>query len=224
MLKRILQQHQPFQPVVLFDPAKDKLLPMDFTAANTTLTPAIMNDTELFTDHILEQLYANKCLFGIGGYAENRTIYAGNEHFNTADEPRSLHLAVDIWGAAGTVVYAPLDGEIHSFRFNYQHGDYGATIILRHQLSGYTFHTLYGHLSLADLNDLKVNDKIAAGQMLGHFGSNHENGHWPPHLHFQIITDMEGRKGDYPGVCKYSEREKYLSNCPDPNIILQMIS
>jgi hypothetical protein len=30
------------------------------------------------------------------------------------------------------------------------------------------------------------------------------------------------KEGDYPGVCKYSEREKYLENCPDPDLILQM--
>jgi hypothetical protein len=55
-----------------------------------------------------------------------------------------------------------------------------------------------------------------------------ENGQWPPHLHFQIVVDMEipiaiGRKGDYPGVCKLSEKEKYLNNCPNPDLILQMM-
>jgi hypothetical protein len=50
-----------------------------------------------------------------------------------------------------------------------------------------------------------------------------ENGHWPPHLHFQLIIDMGKAKGDYPGVCKYSEREKYLDNCPDPGFILSMV-
>src|SRR6186713_828858 len=95
-------------------------------------------------------------------FSTSRTIYAGNPHFDTEEEPRRLHLAVDIWGPAGTIVYAPLDGKIHSFRYNDQHGDYGATIILQHQLSGHIFHTLYGHLSLADLEGLSVNDKVVA--------------------------------------------------------------
>jgi hypothetical protein len=34
---------------------------------------------------------------------------------------------------------------------------------------------------------------------------------------------MEFKKGDYPGVCKYSEQRKYLLNCPDPDLILQMM-
>jgi murein DD-endopeptidase MepM/ murein hydrolase activator NlpD len=220
MLERILQQHQPFQPVILYE---GKLLPMDFTAANKDLQPEILNDINLFSDYITQQLAHHECVLGIGGYGEHRTIYSRSAHFDTGDEPRRLHLAVDIWGAVGTNVYAPLDGEIHSFRFNNEHGDYGTTIILRHQLSGYVFHTLYGHLSQADLEGLTVNDKVVAGQVLGHFGNSTENGCWPPHLHFQIIKDMEGKEGDYPGVCRYSEREKYLGNCPDPNIILQMI-
>ncbi|RZJ29356.1 MAG: peptidase M23, partial [Flavobacterium sp.] len=33
--------------------------------------------------------------------------------------------------------------------------------------------------------------------------------------------NMYGLKGDYQGVCKFSERDQYLSNCPDPNIVLK---
>jgi hypothetical protein len=34
---------------------------------------------------------------------------------------------------------------------------------------------------------------------------------------------MRGKEGDYPGVCKFSERGKYLLNSPDPDLILQMM-
>jgi hypothetical protein len=51
-----------------------------------------------------------------------------------------------------------------------------------------------------------------------------ENGNWPPHLHFQLIIDMQGMKGDYPGVCKFSERERYLANCPDADLLLNMMA
>jgi murein DD-endopeptidase MepM/ murein hydrolase activator NlpD len=224
MLTPLLQRHQPFQPVVLYDPTKDSLLPMDFTVANTALTPEILDDVQLFSDYVSKELIQHNCIFGIGGYGEHRTIYARSSHFDTGEEPRRLHLGIDIWGSAGTPVFAPLNGEIHSFRFNDVHGDYGATIILKHQLENITFHTLYGHLSLADLNDLQDGQKVVAGQQIAHFGNVTENGHWPPHLHFQVITNMEGLYGDYPGVCQYSKREKYLSNCPDPNLILQMIT
>ena len=49
------------------------------------------------------------------------------------DEPRRLHLGVDIWADAGTPVYVPLDGRIHSFRDNNHFGDYGPTVILQHR-------------------------------------------------------------------------------------------
>ena len=58
--------------------------------------------------------------------------------------------------------------------------------------------------------------------MFAEFGLPLENGHWPPHLHFQIIIDLEGWKADYPGVCAESEKEKFMANCPDPDLILQL--
>lgn len=137
-------------------------------------------------------------------------------------EPRRLHLGIDIWGPAGTPIYAPMGAMIHSFAFNNHYGDYGATLILSHQLDGFTFYTLYGHLSLKDIEHISAGHYVNRGQEIAHFGEPQENGHWPPHLHFQIIIDMELYEGDYPGVCRYSEREKYLANCPDPDVMLKM--
>jgi murein DD-endopeptidase MepM/ murein hydrolase activator NlpD len=82
------------------------------------------------------------------------------------------------------------------------------------------FHTLYGHVSLSDLAQLHEGQYINRGEIIAHFGDFNENGNWPPHLHFQVIGDMYSKKGDFPGVCAISEQEKYLSNCPDPNFIL----
>ena len=138
------------------------------------------------------------------------------------DEPRRLHLGIDIWGKPLSHVRAPLEGIVHSYAFNNEFGDYGATIILSHYLDGETFHTLYGHLSLDDLKNLEEGQTISRGEVFGEFGLPFENGHWPPHLHFQIINDLGGWKGDYPGVCKLSEKEKYMENCPDPDLILQL--
>jgi murein DD-endopeptidase MepM/ murein hydrolase activator NlpD len=214
-----------FQRVVDFDPAKDKLLRLDFTQNNKELTPDILADERIFSEYIQQKLTANNCRYGIGGYAEHRTIYSISPVFDAkqpSEEPRRLHLGVDIWGPAGTPVYAFMGGMVHSFAFNDQYGDYGATLILLHQLDGLPFYTLYGHLSLRDIESLSAGQYISIGQIIGHFGELHENGHWPPHLHFQVILDMELKEGDYPGVCKYSEREKYLTNCPDPNLILQL--
>lgn len=141
----------------------------------------------------------------------------------TEAEPRRLHLGIDIWGKPYTPVMSPCDGVIHSYAFNDDFGDYGATIILSHNLDGTPFHTLYGHLSLNSIKNLREGESVRKGDVIGEFGIPMENGQWPPHLHFQVIDDIGEWKGDYPGVCKYSEREIYLANCPDPDLILGMM-
>jgi murein DD-endopeptidase MepM/ murein hydrolase activator NlpD len=233
---QLLQKYQStFHPVVPFNSSTDKLLLLDFTENNKALTEDIFSDTDSFTDYVSHQLQKHKATYGIGGYDELRKLYARSNLFNSDEkissfggnleeaEPRRLHLGIDIWGKAGTKIFAPLNATIHSFAFNNHYGDYGATIILQHQLENFSFHTLYGHLSLKDILTIKEGDTIKAGQAFAHFGEPTENGHWPPHLHFQIIIDMQQMKGDYPGVCKLSEREKYLSNCVNPDLILQMM-
>jgi murein DD-endopeptidase MepM/ murein hydrolase activator NlpD len=115
---------------------------------------------------------------------------------------------------------APLDGIIHSFAYHDQVGNYGAMIILSHWLSGKRFYTLYGHLSLKSIKNISEGDRISKGNVFAEFGIPAENGHWPPHLHFQLIHDIGEWKGDYPGVCKVSEKEKWLANSPDSDLVL----
>jgi hypothetical protein len=226
VVTQILQQANNFYPVVPFNPAKDKLLRMDFTTANKDINEALLVNTTAFSSYVDNLLHQNNCIYGIGGYNEHRTIYSRSNVFdagNNSEEPRRLHLGIDIWGKSGTPVLAPLEGIVHSFAFNDRFGDYGVTIISQHHLNGELFHILYGHLSLADLANLTVGKHIGAGEVIGHFGVPPENGGWPPHLHIQIIRDMQHYVGDYPGVCRYSERENYLRNCPDPDLILGMM-
>ncbi len=223
-LAEILGRHsETFHPVVHFDPAKDRLFLFDFTEANRDLSPGQISDTELFAQYINLKLKENDCRYGIGGYAEHRTLYARSRHFDTKEEPRRLHLGIDIWGAAGTPVMAPLDGVVHSFAFNNNDSDYGATIIISHQLDNCSFHSLYGHLSLNSIKNLREGTRISRGDVFTEFGMRFENGNWPPHLHFQVIIDMQDWNGDYPGVCKFSEKDSWLENCPNPDAILQLL-
>lgn len=206
--------------VMDFDPLQDKLLPMDFTSANTELTDEILDDNAVFSDWVAQRIEAAQARYGIGGYNEHRTIYRRSAHFDTAEEPRRLHLGVDIWGPAGTPIYNFFDAEVHSFRNNNIYGDYGGTIILKYMLDGLTLYALYGHLSVASLTGLTPGKYIAAGIQFATLGNTEENGHWPPHLHFQLMFSLQGFEGDYPGVCQFSKKEEYLLNCPDPGFIL----
>lgn len=205
-------------------PEHDRLLLLDLTAANHDLTNDLLGDNRSFSQYLEQKLEAAQATYGIGGYNEHRTVYGRSSVFGDgSEEPRRLHLGIDIWGDVGTPVYAPLEATVHSFAYNDAFGDYGATLILQHELEGLIFHTLYGHLSLHSIQEIREGQDVEKGQWIASFGNEKENGGWPPHLHFQIVVDMEGKKGDYPGVCKLSEREKYLANCPDPDLILDMM-
>ncbi|MFL5741447.1 MAG: peptidoglycan DD-metalloendopeptidase family protein [Flavisolibacter sp.] len=222
--ERLMAYHTGFHPVVPFEKT-DRLLLLDFTETNQELSEDIVADTGLFTTYINQLLQREGARYGIGGYAEHRTIYSRSRVFDPVDgsEPRRLHLGMDIWGRPYTKVMAPLHGIVHSFAFNNAMGDYGATIILSHRLEDLQFHTLYGHLSLNSIQNMHPGDVVRKGDVFAQFGIPFENGHWPPHLHFQVILDLQGKKGDYPGVCAISEKEKYLSNCPNPDLMLQMM-
>ena len=219
-----------YQPVIHFQGNKNVLAHLDLSEGNVDFKKVDVSDLDEFESYISSELRKKNATFGYGGYNELRPMYGRSDLFNSnlsdndniAGEPRRLHIGLDIWGEAGTPLFSPLDATIHSFAYNDTSGDYGATIILFHQINDLSFYTLYGHLSLKDIEKIGEGSAIEAGQKFAHFGLPSENGNWPPHLHFQIIKDIGSFKGDYPGVCKFSEQKFYLENSPDPNILLQL--
>jgi peptidoglycan LD-endopeptidase LytH len=221
-LKSILKKHQhSFAPLVNFNQATDRILRLNFSATNADLKEYYISDTNWFTLYIKQTLLNAGARYGIGGYGEDRILYKRFKQFD-GEEQRSIHLGTDIWCDEGTKIFAPLGGMVHSYAFNAREGDYGATIILQHQLDMVSFYTLYGHISLVDIGHLRKGMVITRGECFAHFGNAAENGNWPPHLHFQIIEDIRFQEGDYPGVCKPSEKEKYMANCPDADLIADM--
>jgi murein DD-endopeptidase MepM/ murein hydrolase activator NlpD len=185
---------------------------LDFSAKNIELNASIFGSLPAFCDYVESKL-ADK--IGYGGYLEHRIVYEAHENFATdGADFRNIHLGMDFWTTARTSVFAPMDGEVHSFQINEGSGNYGPTIILYHPAE--KIYSLYGHLANDDLKHLKVGDVIAAGQLLCHLGNPSENGGWPPHLHFQLIHDIQHYHGDYPGVCSKRDIQFYASNCPDP--------
>jgi murein DD-endopeptidase MepM/ murein hydrolase activator NlpD len=219
-----------FHPVIILARKSSKIISLDLSSKNESIHQIDLQNILQFSQYIDDLLHSAGADFGIGGYNELRGLYSRSELFskdvsgneNNNEEPRRLHLGTDIWGPVGTSVFAPLDGVVHSFAFNDNYGDYGATLILKHEIEGIIFHTLYGHISLKDIENLYPGNKIQKGQLIAHLGKEEENGHWPPHLHFQVIENIGDYQGDYPGVCKESDREYYLRNCPDPDLILNL--
>ncbi|MCK8491251.1 peptidoglycan DD-metalloendopeptidase family protein [Spirosoma sp. RP8] len=201
-------------------PVKAPYVVLDFSATNPDLATLDLTDTVTFTDYVFGKLREAGAQVGVGGYNEHRVIYRRSAHFNTDEEPREIHLGIDFWAEAGTPVYAPLAGNVHSFQDNDHFGDYGPTIILEHTVDGKPLYSLYGHLTRSSLEGLSVGKRVEENEQIAEIGPYPENGDWPPHLHFQLMTDMLGNEGDFPGVCSVSDRAKFLAICPNPNDLL----
>lgn len=226
-LEQVLQKHRPdFHQVVPFDSSVDKIIRLNLQKDNKDLNASTFGNLDLFMQWIDNKRTSAGARYGIGGYGEHRGMYATSVVFdagNNEEEPRRLHVGLDIWGNAGTVVMAPLSGVVHSFAINDSAGDYGGTIILKHDLDGIPFYSLYGHLSHQSVRTLQKGQAVRKGEAFASLGIPAENGQWPPHLHFQLIKDIGEADGDYPGVCKFSERAKWLANCPDPELVVSFI-
>ena len=207
-------------PVVPFDLAGGGLVVFDFTEANRELEHLDVNDVSGFTEYLFDRIAEAETPVGVGRYDEDRVLYRHSPLFDGTAERRSIHIGIDLFVVEGTELMAPLRATVFSAADNAGLGNYGPTLILRHELEGVVFHTLYGHLSRSSLERLEPGDDLFEGDPIGEVGDLQENGSWPPHVHFQIITEALNDVVDYPGVAAPSERERFLQLCPDPNLIL----
>lgn len=158
--------------------------------------------------------------FAFGRYGEPRELY-NNENFVTsaAGEARTIHLGVDLFCAADTPVYAPLDGTIEIIANNDRDLDYGPLVVMRHAMAGGDdFFTLYGHLSLDTLQRVKRGQTVSAGEQIAAVGVPPTNGNWPPHLHMQLIVDLLDLGADFPGVATRSQQDHWFNLSPSPAV------
>jgi murein DD-endopeptidase MepM/ murein hydrolase activator NlpD len=197
-----------------------KYVAIDLSASNAKLSEIDRGNAEIFETFIENHLQENNAKVAFGGYNEVRSLYDENSHFNI--EKRNIHLGIDFWIKSGTPVLAALDGIVHSFDFNAGLGNYGPTIILEHVFENQNFYTLYGHLALESIENIAIGFVFKQGQKIAALGDSAVNGGYAPHLHFQIIKNIEGQFGDYPGVCSVKTLDYYLENCPDPNLLLKI--
>ena len=198
---------------------------LDLSVSNIILAEINPKNAAEFENYVTNHLKINQAIIAYGGYNETRNLYKTSSLFKPASvEERNIHIGLDLWTVAGQPVLAALDGKIHSFQYNNQLGDYGPTIILQHQLEGYSFYTLYGHLSLESIQNLSKGQSVTKRQIIATLGDARVNGGYAPHLHFQIIKNIQNKAGDYPGVCSATNLSFYLSNCPNPNLLLKINS
>lgn len=223
-LKEALHSHVGnLHPLFIPDLIPENTLLLDFSIYNPEMKKMNFNNVELFNRYVFNKIKESGKDYGYGGYMEDREIYRRSPLFAISpDEARSIHLGVDVWVEAGKSIHCPMDARVHSFQDNDNYGDYGPTIILEHELSGNKFYTLYGHLTRESLKDMARKKIIKKGEVFCQVGNFPENGDWPPHLHFQLINDLRGKQGDFPGVCNKIEKEAFRETCPDPLLFFSL--
>jgi len=197
---------------------------IDLSQANKALKDMKIPSAPKFKKYIDDKVSKQKGKVAYGGYNEKRNIYQQSVIFNNekTPSPREIHIGLDIWCDVGTAVLAPLEGTVHSFSDNEGLGNYGPTIVLEHIIADKTFYTLYGHLKKRSIINLSFGQIVEAGDKIAEVGSPKVNGGYAPHLHFQIIDDLQGSSGDYPGVVAKEDLDLYMQNCPNPNLFLKI--
>lgn len=200
-----------------------KYTPLDLSISNQELFDIDMSDSKAVEVFIENHLQKNNAKVAFGGYNEERNLYKSSVIFNDdKNEERNIHIGMDLWIKAGTPVLAALDGEVYGFDFNTGKGNYGPTIILKHTIENEIFYSLYGHLSIESIEQIEQGALFKKGETVATLGHSSVNGGYAPHLHFQIIKNIEDYSGDYPGVCCKKDLAYYLENCPDPNLLLKI--
>jgi len=203
----------------------DELTVLDLSLGSPDLTGRDTDDTEDFTRRVFRRMEDEGAKLGIGRYLEPRAFYLTDIFRGRPGDPRerrTIHLGIDLFDQAGAEVRAPLAGRVKSVHDNGTGLDYGPTVILEHDGPEGPFWTLYGHLERASVEHLTEGAEVEAGQTIARIGPWPENGDWPPHLHFQILTDLLGYEGQFPGVALPRERAVWASFCPDPNLVLRL--
>ncbi len=221
-LENLLQDYSK-EPIAILDNTipLSKYCLLDLSIKNVHLDNIDITNPDSCQTYIDEVLTLNNAEVAFGGYLEHRSLYTKSERF-VKSGARNIHLGMDFWSKAGTKVIVPIEGKVYSVKNNKDIGNYGPTIILEHQIADTTFYTLYGHLSLESIAELQIGAHFKKGELLGTLGTPDINVNYAPHLHFQIIWDIQGCRGDYPGVCAKENLPFYKKNCPNPNLLLHL--
>jgi 4-aminobutyrate aminotransferase-like enzyme/Ser/Thr protein kinase RdoA (MazF antagonist) len=211
-------------PVIDVDPSQMSVLDLSAGSPLVASDPA-GNAEPALTARIAWFLAARGATTGVGRYLEPRLLYVTPPfEGSTQDaERRTIHLGVDLFVPAGTVVRAPFDGTVACAADNAVPLDYGPVVILEHRTDDDDrFFTLYGHLGRESLEGVSPGRRVAAGEAFAVVGAADVNGGWTPHLHIQVIVDLLGLGTDFPGVCRASEWPIWRSLSPSVNALLRL--
>ncbi len=86
-----------------------------------------------------------------------------------------MHNGIDFRGPTGTPIYATADGIVVKAE---RSGGYGKHVVIDH---GYSYETVYAHLSAIDV---QAGDRVKRGDLIGALGSTGRS--TGPHLHYEV--------------------------------------
>ena len=97
----------------MFDPplTPTNCVSMDLSSSSQEFTGLTETALDLA---ILNKLESTGAIAGVGGYLENRSLYKDTDLFQ-GDAERSIHVGVDVFMPAGTVIYSPLAGQVQFY-------------------------------------------------------------------------------------------------------------
>ncbi len=88
---------------------------------------------------------------------------------------RKMHSGIDFTAPIGTPIYATGDGRVEAVGMD---GGYGRRVVIDH---GYSYKTLYGHMSKFEV---KPGQQVKRGDLIGHVGNSGTS--TGPHLHYEV--------------------------------------
>lgn len=209
-------------PVIRPELVTPRTVAYDFSAASPDADQLASFDGAAFDRFCEERIRDAGADYGIGVYGEDRTVYR-SDAFEMASSAirRTIHLGIDLFAPDHEPVFAPLAGKVAFFHDDDVVNGFGPTVLLEHATAeGDIFWTLYGHLSRRSCAKLAVGQTIARGEAFAEFGPRSENGGWPPHLHFQIVTDHLGLEARMHGVGVRQQWSVWREVSPDPSVVL----
>ena len=207
-----------FHPVLGKNYTNTDFMPLDLSVKNEDIRG--LDVVEGLDGFIRNKLEESGKKVAIGGYGEERDFYWSSPLFKSEVEKRTIHLGIDLWTKPLVSIYAPMDATVYGLNNNNLPLDYGYTVVLKHSIADHTFYSLYGHLSEKGMRNLAVGQRIKKGDIFCYIGHPTTNGGWAPHLHLQLIMDMESNRDDYPGVSTKAMQDHYLKNCPSPEKLI----
>lgn len=192
---------------------------LDLSGNNAELWEMNVQDQQNFQAYLEAQMTEQKAEWGVAGYLEKRDSLL-RDLPQMVSEQRFFHLGVDIVLPKFTDLFLPIAGTVVEVDYESGKGNFGGFVLVRHQVEGSVFYSLWGHLQRESLPKLAT--EIRAGELLAKLGDYQDNGDWFYHTHLQVLTEKGRQEGFvHKGYCTAELLSIIDQFCPSPLFMLK---